>query len=198
MDVVFDAEPSLLIGYHRPSITDPDTAAFEAIAHILGEGKTSRFNRQIVEKTRIGVGVWAGSSAPGERDPHLFVMGGAPRAPHTTQELEKAMLAEVDLLRTQGPTPHELEKVKNDLEGSLIRGLDSNEELADQLAYYEGVGGDWMYIFKLVEGIRKLTPDDIKRVMNKYFVPTNRTVATLVKKGVIASPQRAKQSQGAR
>ncbi|MCG3205564.1 MAG: putative zinc protease [Elusimicrobia bacterium] len=182
VQVEFDAEPSLLIGYHRPDMRHADEPAFNVLQDILSSGRTSRFNRTIVEKNRIGVGVWAGGSAPGERDPNLFVMGGAPRAPHTVQDLEKAIWAEVEQIQKRGPTEAELEKVKNNLESAVIRGLASNEGLASQLAYYESVAGDWNFLIQLIQGIRSVTALDVKRVAQTYLTESNRTVAVLRRK----------------
>lgn len=180
--VEFDAEPSLLIGYHRPDMRSPDEPALNVLDNILSSGRTSRFNRSIVEKKRVGVGVWSSASFPGERDPNLFVMGGAPLAPHTTQELEKAILDEIDLIKKSGPTPMELEKVKNTLESSVIRGLASNEGLAGQLAYHESVAGDWKFLLNLIQGIRTVTAADVQRVAQTYLTESNRTVAVLMRK----------------
>ena len=72
-------------------------------------------NKEIIEKKRTGVSAWASSSAPGERDPNLFMLGGSPRAPHTVQELEAALTEEMEKLKKDGPTELELEKVRNNL-----------------------------------------------------------------------------------
>jgi predicted Zn-dependent peptidase len=182
VSVEYDAEPSLLIGYHRPDMMHPDGPALEVAAELFDSGRTSRFNRNIVEKSRIAASVWAGSTLPGERDPCLFMFGGQPRAPHSTADLEKAIYAEIDSLKENGPTELELETVKNKIEADLLRGLSSNMGLANQLAYYESLAGDWQFIFKLVQQMRAVTPSDVQRVLKKYLTPSNRTVATLVKK----------------
>lgn len=180
--VEFDAEPSLMIGYHRPSMSDPDGPALEVAAEIFDGGRTSRFNRNIVEKKRVAVSVWAGSTVPGEREPCLFAFGGQPRSPHTTADLEKAIIEEINLLKEKGPTELELETVKNKIEADLVRSLASNNGLANQLAYYEAVAGDWQFFFHLVKAMRAVTAKDVKDVVGKYLVPSNKTVAELVKK----------------
>ncbi len=182
--VEFDAEPSIMIGFHRPDMKDADEPVFNVIEDILTSGRTSRFNRTIVEKKRIAVSMWASASAPGERDPNLFVLGGTPRAPHTVAELEASMLEELDTLKKVGPSDIELEKVKNNLESGVIRGLSSNSGLAQQLAYHEAVAGDWAYLLSLIKGIREVKPADVQRVATKFFTASNRTIAVLQKKGM--------------
>ncbi len=180
--VEFNAEPSLMIGFHRPDMTSPDSAALDVAAEILGSGRTSRFNRTIIEKKGLAVGAWAGSAAPGERDPNLFVVGGSPRAPHTAAELEAGLLEEIEKLKTGGPTARELERVKKNLKASFIGQLSDNDNMADKLAYYEAIAGDWKFLLTSMERIQNVTAEDVIRVTALYLTPTNRTVATLVKK----------------
>jgi predicted Zn-dependent peptidase len=60
--------------------------------------------------------------------------------------------------------------------------LRSNSGLASQLALYQTVAGDWRYVLKSRDKIAAVSPADIRRVAAQYFMKSNRTVATLVKK----------------
>ena len=181
VEVEFPAEPSLLIGYHRPNFMHPDSAALEVLSDLLSTGRTSRFNKSIIEKKRIGISAWAGSSTPGEREPCLFVVGGSPRAPHTTADLEEAFYAEIEKIKNEGPSDIELKKVKNFSVDYLIRALSSNDGLARHLGYYESIAGNWEFLFQIIEDIQKVTKEDVLRVANAYLIKSNRTVGTLVK-----------------
>ena len=48
-----------------------------------------------------------------------------------------------------------------------------------KLARYQQLYGNWRELFKEVNKINSVTPEDIQRVANKYFKKTNRTVATI-------------------
>jgi predicted Zn-dependent peptidase len=61
----------------------------------------------------------------------------------------------------------------------LIRSLDSNEGLAQSLAVYQTLHGDWRELFRSVDRIDAVSKADIRRVANEVFVPTNRTVAII-------------------
>jgi predicted Zn-dependent peptidase len=182
IEVEFDAEPQLIFGYHRPDMLHADNAAFSALSDILSRGRTSRFNRNIVEKKKIAVSAWSASSFPGDRDPNLFVVGATPRAPHTASDAEKTLLDEIRVMQEKGPTEIELQRVKNALESDMIQGLASNQGLASQLGYFESVAGDWAYIIDFVKQIRALTVADVQRVAKTYLQPSNRTVATVGRK----------------
>lgn len=95
---------------------------------------------------------------------------------HTTKELGDAIHAEIDRLKTEDVTDDELRMVKTRARANLIRGLDSNEGLAQALATYQTLYGDWRELFRSVDRINAVTKQDIRRVANEVFLPTNRTV----------------------
>ncbi|MCB4757192.1 MAG: insulinase family protein [Elusimicrobia bacterium] len=181
--VRYDAEPSLIIGYHRPDMLHPDASALDVTSSLLTDGRTSRFFKEVVQKKRVAVSAWASASFPGEREPNLFVVGGEPRSPHAVEDVEKSLYSAILALSEKGPTENELQKVKNNLEANFIRGLSSNLGLASQLAYYEALAGDWKILLNLVDGIRAVKKEDVQRVIKTYLTADNRTVAILKKEG---------------
>ena len=181
VQVEFDAEPVVLIGYHKPPISHPDDFVFDVLDSVLSEGITSRLYRRLVLEKRLAASVYTTSGYPGVRAPNLFVVGTTPLAPHTTRELEQAVYEELDRLKTEPVGVEELEKVLNNLDASLVRSLRSNSGLASQLAYFQTVAGDWRYLLEARDRIAAVTPADIQRVASKYLIKSNRTVATLVR-----------------
>jgi predicted Zn-dependent peptidase len=69
--------------------------------------------------------------------------------------------------------------IRTRAKANLLRGLDNNEGLASNLALYETRYGDWRELFHQVENLDKVSKADIRRVANKTFVPTNRTVGII-------------------
>jgi len=181
VEVEFDAEPIMLIGYHKPSFGHPDDFVFDVIESVLSEGVTSRLYHRIVREKRLATAIGADAGFPGIIAPNLFVISAAPLAPHTTAEVEAAVYEELERLKTEPVSAKELEKVLNNLDAGLVRALRSNSGLAGQLAYFQTVARDWRYVLKAREHIAAVTPQDIQRVARAYFTKTNRTVATLVR-----------------
>ncbi len=56
------AQPQIRIGYHQPNVNHPDSAVFEAIAEIVGVGRTSRLYKSLVKEKKIAVSASAGQS----------------------------------------------------------------------------------------------------------------------------------------
>jgi predicted Zn-dependent peptidase len=182
VELEYDASPQIMVGYHKPAIGTEDAFVFEVIDALLSEGRTSRLYTQLVKVKQLCVSISTSTDFPGARYPNLFLITAVPRLPHTPSEVEEAIYAELEILKTQPVEQRELTKILNQLDASLIRSLSTNSGLAGQLAYYESVAGSWHYLLDAREKIAKVSPADIQRVAKRYFLKSNRTVATLVKK----------------
>ncbi len=183
VQVEWDANPYLVIGYHRPSVNHEDDLVFDVISFLLSSGRTSQLYKRLVEEQRIAIHVQTIATFPGRKYPTLFVVIGVPLAPHTVAELEEALFAELERLKTEPVEERELQKVINNVEAGFISSLSSNSGLASQLTFAQSVFGDWQMIEKQVEEIKHITAEDIMRVAQTYFTRQNRTVAWLVKRG---------------
>ena len=184
IEVEFDAEPQLMIGYHKPTLPHFDDYVFDMIGAILSDGRTSRFYKNIVEEG-IAVSADAINGYPGGRYDNLFVISATSRSPHTAADVEGAIYAELEKLKTEPVEEKEFKRILKQIDASFIRGLSSNAGMARQLTYYEGLAGDWRYILGWRENMYTITPEDIMRVAKTYLTKSNRTVATLVKKETV-------------
>ncbi|HEY5998558.1 MAG TPA: pitrilysin family protein [bacterium] len=174
-----DAQPELLIGWHKPTLPTFEDYVFDLIDGLLTTGRTSRLYRRLVEETQVAVSVSSSNGLPGGRYDNLFTVGATPRAPHTAGEVEAAIDAELARLIAEPAAPEELQRVKNQLRADLVRGLQSNEGMAATLGYYATVAGDWRYLTTHLDRLEAITPADIQAVAAKYLRRENRTVAVI-------------------
>ncbi len=188
IEVEFDAEPQLMIGYHKPTIPHFDDYVLDMISAILSDGRTSRFYKNIVEEG-IAVSANAINGYPGARYNNLFVLNATPRSPHTTVDVEEVIYAQMERLKTEPVEAKEFKRILKQVDAGFIRGLSSNAGMAQQLAFYEGIAGDWRYILNWREMMYKITPEDVMKVAKTYFTKSNRTVGTLVKKQAARTPE---------
>jgi len=177
--VEYDANPSVSIGWHCPAAGHQDGPALDVMTSILSSGRTSRFNKSIVEDKKLATraSIWASTS----RLPDLIVASGTPIKPHTCEEVEQAIYEEIEKLKTEPVTEWEIEKIRNQLDAEAIRGMNSNMGMAWRLVNAHSMYGDWHYLIKGYEDLKKVTAEDIMRVANTYFTPETRTVVTMVK-----------------
>ena len=173
------SQPLYIEAYHRPDYNDPDDPVYDAIADILSDGRTSRMYRTMVRDQKIALEAGGFSGMPGNKYPHLFAFYGFPNQGHTNDEIRDAIRAEIERLRTQDVTDDELQMYKTRTKAGIIRGLGSNSGLAEQLALYPARYGDWRELFLQLEKVDKVSKADIRRVANKTFVESNRTVGII-------------------
>jgi len=173
------SQPFYLEGYHRPSYRAPDDVVYDAISDILSNGRTSRLYRSLVRDKQIAAAAAGISSFPGSKYAHIFTFYAVPLPGHSNGEMQKAFAEEIQKLKTQDVTDDELRMFKTRTEADLIRGLASNEGLAEELAIYQTRYGDWRELFRYLDRVDKVTKADIRRVANEVFQDTNRTIGVI-------------------
>ena len=173
------SQPLYLEGYHRPDYRSKDDAVYDAIADLMSEGRTSRLYRALVRDKKIAAYSAGFSGLPGNKYPHLFAFYAYPLPGHTNQEVADAIHVEIERLKKEDISDDELQMIKTRAKANLIRGLDSNDGLAQQLATYQSRYDDWRELFRTVDQINQVSKEDIRRVANQTFVPANRTVGII-------------------
>jgi len=173
------SQPFYLEGYHKPAATHPDQATYDAIDDILSNGRTSRLYRSLVRDKRLAVFAASFSGFPGEKYPNLWAVYAVPARGVENQQVEIAIRAEIERLKSEDVTDEELTKFKTRAKADLLRSLRSNTGLANELASYQRLYGDWRELFRSIDRLDKVTKADVRRVANEVFKDSNRTVAVI-------------------
>lgn len=176
--VTFDAEPQIMVAYHKPGMNSADDPAFEMLDSILSSGRTGRLFQKLVTQDQVAASVFT-FEAPGRLWPNLYVLAGVPRAPHTVVDVEAGLLAELQLLIAGPVSDEELRKIRNQVQSDAVYALRSSAGLASQLAMYEIQAGDWRALLRHNEALQAVTPAMIQEIAKRTFVDDNRTVAVL-------------------
>lgn len=173
-----EARPYLIMGYKKPSAPHPDDTVFAVVASVLGSGRACRFDRHLVLDRQVAKSVDVSHNYPGERvDTNLFVIDAYPLEPYGLEELEEAVLAELDSLKASPVSDEELHRIRSSMEADYVFRQESNLGLALTLSYHESLTGDWRVTFRYVENMMRVTKQDIMRAARQYLVPSNMTVA---------------------
>jgi len=180
-EVVGDAEPEMMVGFHKPTLPAPDDYVFDVIDMLLTNGRTSRLFKKLVLEKQLATSV-SSFSAPGSRYPNLFVVSATPRAPHTVAEVEAAIYEELERLKNEPMTAKELKQILNQLEFDESDQMSSNSGLARNLTEYEATAGTWRYLIEHRSKVAAVTPADVMRVARQYFTRENRNVGFITKK----------------
>lgn len=170
--------PYIIAGYHTPSFPHEDSAGLEVLSSILSGGKSARIYRSLIYEKKIALN--AGADYSGMYvDPFLFFLWGTPVPGKEIDELEKALYAEIDAIKNFPPSDLEVQKAKNQIEASFIFGQDSLYMQAMKIGMFEVLGG-WKLMDAYLEGIRRVTPEEVQRMAKKYLTEDNRTVGILI------------------
>jgi predicted Zn-dependent peptidase len=172
-------EPIYLEGYHRPALSHPDNATYEAIASLLSDGRTSRLYKSLVESKKIALSAEGFNGFPGDKFPNLIMFYALSAPGHTVGEIQSAIDTEIQKLKTETVTQVELDRIKTNARAGLLRSLSSNSGMASALAEYQVKTGDWRNLFKQVDAISAITPADIQRVSKATFRAENKTIGEI-------------------
>jgi predicted Zn-dependent peptidase len=175
--VEHEAEPKLMMGFHKPTFPDPDALTAMVVNSVLSSGRTSRLYKTIYEEQELVANPVRVYTGPGDRYDNLLVFSAMPRHPHTLEEVEAAILDQLEILKTEPVTDRELQRIKNQIDAQQIRQLGSNLGIAFTILMGQLYLGDYKAMFTMYERIKDVTQEDIMQFAETYFTPKNRTVA---------------------
>src|SRR5690606_8117122 len=110
--------PRIYLGWHSPAMFAPGDAELDLVADLLGSGKTSRLYRRLVYERRIATEVAAFQQSREIAGYFQIVATAAPG--RTLDELEAAILAEIEKLAADGPDEGEMTRVLAQAEAQFV------------------------------------------------------------------------------
>jgi zinc protease len=175
------ALPAFVEGYHMPADGVPDAYPLRLASKILSEGESSRIYRRLVYEKQIAV--QAMSSGNFTEDPNLFFVFAVMNEGRTAAEGEAEVEAELKRLQSEPVPPQELEKAKHQVLRDFILSRQSDQSRGEELGYAAVILKDPDLLDAELDRFLAVTPEDIRRVAKKYFVPENRTLVEVYPRG---------------
>jgi len=183
MNAAGDFPPAIEVRYHTVPAGHADSYALDMLAEVLNE-RTGRLYAGLVEGRGIAASARAFSDT--RKYAGLFSVVAQVRGAATPETLEQAWYEELAKLQAADLPERELRKVKNRVAAQNYRRLEDNMSLLVQLAFAEGVL-DWREINEGPAKYEAVTAADIRRVANRYFAESNRSVALFRRKATEAA-----------
>src|SRR6476469_9861966 len=166
--------PAVVVAYHITYDGNPDSYPLHVASKILSDGQSSRIYRKLVYETGIALAAFGGGNII--EDPNLFFAVAIVQPGHTPEEAEKALVAELDRLRSEPVSASELQQAKNQFARDYILQRESNQNKAEQHGHAVVIHND----IKTADGefdiFQGLTTADVQRAARRYFTPENRLV----------------------
>lgn len=166
--------PATAIVYRAPKTTSPDIPAIRLAASIMSGGESSRLYKALVREQQIAQEASLDLELNAEGGRISFIGIGSEKG--TSDNLEKAFLAELKRIQESGVTAKELEKAKNQLISAAIRARETNDGKAIAIERAIAYQGDPKAVNNEVAQLQAVTAADIQRVMKQYFKDNNRVV----------------------
>ena len=184
--------PYLAMGFHVPTLVGPELSsgaitpqqawepyALDVLAGVLSGNDSARLNQKLVRETSVALDVGAGYDSTSRGRESLFELVATPSEGKTVVELEAALIAQIELIKTGGVTQQELDRVKAAVIAADVYQRDSMFYQAMQIGQLETMNYSWRLLKEYPEKLKAVTSEQIQAVAKKYLIKDNMTVATL-------------------
>lgn len=169
--------PTLSLDEQSPN--DWEAYALDVLSGVLSGNDSARLNQALVRTSAIAVDIGAGYESTNRGQHSTFDIAAAPSEGKSIAELEKAIWAQVDLIKTQGVTQAELDRVKASVIASDVYKRDSMFYQAMQMGQFETMGYSWRLLDTYADKLKAITSEQVQAVAKKYLVPDRMTVVVL-------------------
>ncbi len=175
-----DSEVEMIaITFHIPDFKDKDQVTLSVMSEILFSGKSSRLYKELVDKKRMVNSVYAYNME--NIDPGLFIFMATCNPGVKAENVEKELIAQIELMKDTKVTKEELDKVKVNTKSDFIYSLESSTSVANLYGSYL-VRGDITPLMTYEDDVNKVTAKKIQDAANKYF-NFDKSTTVILKKG---------------
>ena len=166
--------PAVVEAYKMPAEYTPDAYPLALASNILSQGESSRLYRTLVYQDRIALQTIGFGNFT--EDPNLFWVVAVMNQGHTNAEGQKALEAVLEEIKAKPVDAKELEKAKNQIASQFILGRQTVQEKATAIGNAAVLGKDPDLVNNDLERYLKVTPAEIERAAQEYFVKQHATV----------------------
>jgi zinc protease len=163
---------SVMMAYHVPAGSHPDSPALDVLSGILSEAPSGRLYKALVESKKA---VSAGAENYSLHDPGVEMFSATVAKDKSLEDAEKTMLGVIDGLIKEPPNKEEVDRAKTRILKNIDLELNNSGRVGLVLSEW-GSMGDWRLLFLNRDQVEKVTPEDVARVAKLYLKPDNRTV----------------------
>jgi zinc protease len=176
----FAQTPRLDIAFKTPAGNTPDAYALDVLSSALGEGEASRLYQTLVKEKELAVNVFC--YVEEHRGPSTFNVVVLTRPGADLKEVEKAVLAELDRVKSEPVADWELQKIRMTERRETAQQLESTLYRAYLIGEAASIFGDPNLINTRLDKIQSVGKQDLQRVAKTYLTEENRTVVTTLPK----------------
>ncbi len=170
---------NLRIGFPTQYYGHEDLPALRVLGMILSGVQTSRLDLRLVQNDNPLMNSITAYSGENERERGQFAIAGSFDY-ENRDKIFDAIWDELNKIKTTGVTLQEVDWAKQYLIKGFKRGTETVDDMAENILHnFVSTGKPFYYDFYLLQ-ILRVTPEDVKRVAQKYLVPEHM-VSVVVK-----------------
>jgi zinc protease len=173
--------PAVVVAHHITYDGHPDSYPLHILAKVLSDGNSSRIYQKLVYES--GQALTAFGQANLIENPNLLYTVAIVNPGQSPVAVEKALIAELDKMKTEGITARELQRAKNQFARDYILGRETVQQKATILAHAEVLHADITTADGEFDIFQKITQADVQRVAKAYLSPESRVVIHIMPKG---------------
>lgn len=173
-EVIYDNVqlPGVVHIYRIPAFAQEDYFAIKLLSDLLSSGASSRMHKSLVDEQQLAL--YTGSFPFDLEHPGVVFQFAIGNEGVDVDQLEQAMVAEVDEIKDNLMKPNEFEKLMNQTETTLVLEKSSLLEIAEGLSTYYTFFKNTDMFNEQMKKFRDITAEDVRRVAQKYFIESNR------------------------
>jgi zinc protease len=172
--------PRIDMAYKVPPSDGGDKDALDVLATILSGGRSGRFYEAIVRQKQLATNVAAFSGD--SRGPGLFNIVATPSPGKPVAEVEAAIDAEIERVKSGPIEDWELEKARMSAKRQFLNNISTSLSKAILMTETTLLYGKPDRVNTTAETIARITAADVQRVANQYLMKTGRTVVVTMPK----------------
>jgi zinc protease len=181
--------PVVVVAHHITYDGDPDAYPLHITAKILSDGQSSRIFKRLVYDDRLALAAFGQANLI--EHPNLFYAVAMVQPGQQPEAVEKALIAELDRMKSAPVSDRELQRAKNQFARDYIIGRESIQQKGAHLAHaYVLHDGDVTTADGEFDIFQRTTVADVQRVAKRYFTPESRLVLTILPKAGTPSAER--------
>src|SRR5215471_2436121 len=125
--------PAVVVAYHITYDGNPDSYPLHIAAKVLSDGDSSRIHKKLVYEKQMAVAAFGQANLI--EDPNLFYAVAIVQPGHTPAEAISALISEIERLRDEPISAHDLERTKNQFARDYISQRETNQGKALELGH---------------------------------------------------------------
>jgi zinc protease len=166
--------PAVVVAHPITYDGHPDSYPLHVASKVLSDGQSARIYRSLVYEKGVALAAFGQGNII--EDPNLFFAVAIVQPGRSPQEAEKALIAELERLKSEPIADVELQRAKNQFARDYILGRESNQQKALHLGHAAVIHDDIRTADGEFDIFMNITTGDVQRVARTYFTPDTRLI----------------------